>query len=114
LMEEGLAGKVVVTGQDAELAAVQRVAAGTQTMTGYKPVKKLAELAAETSLKMAKGGIIVAGSRVPHGKIDGPAIGADVVAVDKNNLVETVIKDGFHPFDDVYRSVPESARPRKP
>ena len=37
LSEEGLAGKVVVIGQDAELVAIQRIAAGTQTATIYKP-----------------------------------------------------------------------------
>ncbi|MDE2490302.1 MAG: substrate-binding domain-containing protein, partial [Elusimicrobia bacterium] len=38
LSEEGLAGKVAVAGQDAELVACQRIAAGTQTLTIYKPV----------------------------------------------------------------------------
>ena len=43
LIEEGLAGKVIVTGQDADLAACQRIVAGTQSMTIYKPLKQLAE-----------------------------------------------------------------------
>src|SRR5262249_20381376 len=112
LTEEGLAGSVLVTGQDAELAAVQRVAAGTQTMTVYKPVRRLAELAADAALKLAKGGVVVARGRINNGKLDVPTILADVVAVDKNNLVATVIKDGFHAYDEVYQGVPESARPR--
>jgi D-xylose transport system substrate-binding protein len=46
LAEEGLAGKVLVTGQDAELAACQRIIAGTQSMTIYKPLSRLANQAA--------------------------------------------------------------------
>src|SRR5437660_9053619 len=38
----GLAGKVLVTGQDAQRDAVQRIVKGTQTMTIYKPIVALA------------------------------------------------------------------------
>jgi D-xylose transport system substrate-binding protein len=114
LTEEGLSGKILVTGQDAELAAVQRIAAGTQTMTIYKPLKKLALAAAETAVKMATGGVIVARSSTPNGKIDVPSVLADVIPVDKGNLVESIVKDGFHSYDDVFRGVPESQRPRRP
>ena len=37
-----------------------------------------------------------------------------VIAVDKNNMVDTVVKDGFQPFDQIYRGVPEEQRPKKP
>ena len=47
LKEAGLAGKVAVTGQDADLVACQRILAGTQSMTVYKPVHHLARRAAE-------------------------------------------------------------------
>ena len=46
LTEAKLAGKVAVSGQDAELGACQRIVAGTQTMTVYKPLKPLARMAA--------------------------------------------------------------------
>ncbi len=51
LTEAGLAGKVLVTGQDAELAACQRIVAGTQTMTIYKPLAKLANGCAELAVQ---------------------------------------------------------------
>ena len=54
LGEQKLAGKVLVTGQDADLAACQRIVAGTQTMTVYKPIKALAYKAAEVAVQMAK------------------------------------------------------------
>ena len=52
---QGLAGKVIVTGQDAELAALQRIAKGTQSMTVYKPIQPLAYGAVELAVKLAKG-----------------------------------------------------------
>ncbi|MGH7945985.1 MAG: sugar ABC transporter substrate-binding protein, partial [Opitutaceae bacterium] len=55
LIEEGLAGKVLVTGQDADLAACQRILRGTQAMTVYKPLKHLAHLAARVAVDVAKG-----------------------------------------------------------
>jgi len=55
LIEEGLAGKIIVTGQDAELPACQRIVNGTQAMTIYKPLKNLAQRAAELSVKLARG-----------------------------------------------------------
>jgi D-xylose transport system substrate-binding protein len=54
LTEAGLAGKVIVSGQDADLAACQRVVAGTQTMTVYKPIWLLAKRAADAALLLAR------------------------------------------------------------
>src|SRR6185503_17193261 len=48
-------GKVPVTGQDAELAAIQRIIAGEQYVTIYKPIKPLAEKAAEWAVGLTKG-----------------------------------------------------------
>lgn len=114
LVEEGLAGKIVVTGQDAELAACQRIAGGTQAMTVYKPIKRLATSAAELAVQMARGKPIVARDVVNNGKIDVPSVLCEIIAVERSNLVETVIRDGFHSYDDVFRSVPEAERPPRP
>lgn len=105
LTEEGIAGKVIVTGQDAELAALQRIAAGTQTMTIYKPLKILTSNAATAAVKLAKREVIVARDVVNNGKLDVPAILSDTTAVDKSNLEATVIKDGFHSKDEIYRGI---------
>ena len=40
--------------------------------------------------------------------------GHEVMVVDKDNLMSTVIKDGYASFEDVYKNVPESDRPKKP
>ena len=96
LMEEGLAGKVLVTGQDADLAACQRIRRGTQTMSVYKPLGKLAERAAEVAVDLARRRIVVAEATVNNGIRDVPALLEEIVVVDRTNLEDTVIKDGFH------------------
>lgn len=106
LSEEGLAGKVLVTGQDAELSACQRIANGTQAMTIYKPVARLAKQAAETALNLARGKPVIAANKINNGQVDVPSILLDVVVVTKYNLMDTVIKDGFHRKSDVFRGAP--------
>ncbi len=95
LIEEGLAGKVIVTGQDADLAGCQRIVAGTQTMTVYKPLKILATQAADLAVKLASGRPIIAKEESDNGKTKVPSIFLPIVAVTKENLRETVVKDGF-------------------
>lgn len=111
---QGLAGKVVISGQDADLAAVQRIAEGTQTMTVYKPIKTIAEKSAEVAVQLAKGETPASDSTVNNGKIDVPFIKLDPIKVGKENILDTVIKDKFHSYDDVYKNVPESERPARP
>ncbi|GAX91684.1 D-xylose ABC transporter substrate-binding protein [Effusibacillus lacus] len=103
LTAQGLAGKVPVSGQDAELAALQRIVKGTQTMTVYKPLKKLAEKAAELAVQMGKGEKVQADKKLNNGKIDVPSILLDPIAVTKDNIEQTVIADGFHKKEDIYK-----------
>lgn len=103
LIEEGLAGKVLVTGQDADLAACQRIAAGIQSMTIYKPLKLLAEQAAETAVKMARRKPVVATGTLDNGKVLVPTAQVDIIAVTKENLRETVVKDGFHAEAEIFK-----------
>ena len=114
LLEAGLAGKVIVTGQDAELAAAQRIARGTQSMSIYKPLKILASQGAEAAYKLATGKPIIATRTVDNGKIEVPSILNDIYIADKKNMVSRVIKDGFQKYDEVYQGVPASQRPPKP
>lgn len=108
LREEGLSGgQVLVTGQDAELVACQRIVTGEQSMTIYKPVHLLAARGAEVAVNMAKGKPVIARDTVNNGAIDVPAIFHDVITVTKANIDQTVIADGFHPREQVYVS-PES------
>lgn len=103
LAEWGLTGKVPVAGQDAELAAAQRIVQGTQTMTVYKPIRQLAEVAAELAVMMAKGETPRADRLVNNGKIDVPSVLLTPIAVDAANIDETIIADGFHSREEVYQ-----------
>ena len=114
LEKKGLAGKILVTGQDAALDGLQRIAQGTQTMTVYKPIVPLATQAVEAAIKLARkeplNTIMFRNDVI--GK-DVPAILLEVTVVDKDNLMTTVIKDGYAKYEDVYKNVPEGQRPAK-
>jgi len=97
-----LAGKVLVTGQDAQKDAVQRIVKGTQTMTIYKPIQPLAFGAVEAAVKLARKERVDAGDRINNGKIDVPAILLLPIVVDKSNVDATVIKDGYHKREEIY------------
>lgn len=111
LEEQKLAGKVLVSGQDADLAAVQRVAEGTQSMTIYKPIVPLASKAAEAAVALAKGQKVETVMTVNNGSRDVPSILLDPVVVDRGNIVDTVVKDGFLKMDDIYRNIPRAKWP---
>ena len=98
----GLAGKVPVAGQDAELAGIQRIVQGTQTMTVYKPIKTLAKETAELVVGLAKGEEIAINRKINNGKIEVPAVFLYPIQVNDSNLEETVIADGFHSEEDIY------------
>lgn len=98
----GLAGKVLVTGQDAQKDAVQRIVRGTQTMTVYKPIRPLAYGAVDAAIQLAKKQPVAAPDKINNGKKDVPAILLTPIAVDKSNVDATVIKDGYHSHADIY------------
>ena len=102
LIEEGLAGKIIVTGQDADLAACQRIVHGTQTMTVYKPLTLLANQAAEIAVKLAQRKPIIARDETDNAKMKVPSILLDIIAVTKENMMDTVVKDGFRKKEEVY------------
>ena len=108
-----LVGKVLITGQDAELAACQRIARGEQTMTIYKPIQPLAFSAVDNALKLAHKEKIDAPDHINNGKIDVPAVLQTPVAVDKDNMVDTVIKDGYHTMEEVYQGIPKDKWPKQ-
>src|SRR5437868_1246116 len=108
-----LVGKVLVTGQDASLDAVQRVVEGKQTMTIYKPIQPLAFSAVDSAIKLARGEKIDAKDKINNGKNDVPSILQEPIVLDKNNVMQTVIKDGYHKLEDVYKNVPKEQWPKQ-
>ena len=101
LSEEGIAGKVLVTGQDADLAACQRIMRGTQSMTVYKPLKNLATLAARVAVQVAKGEKPATTGTLDNGAKQVPSVFEKIVSVDKENMTATVVADGFHKADEL-------------
>lgn len=100
-----LRGKVPVSGQDADLAACQRIMEGTQSMTVYKPVKLLATRAAEAAVAFAnKQPLPGEIQKVHNGRKDVPSILFSPTVVDQANLKSTVIADGFQSEAEIYKT----------
>jgi D-xylose transport system substrate-binding protein len=95
---------IPVTGQDAELAAIQRILIGEQYMTVYKAIKPEAEAAAELAVALLRGedppGGLVNGE-VPNGMKDVPSVLLEPVAVTKDNINDTIVKDEFWPVNEI-------------
>ncbi|HEY3975230.1 MAG TPA: substrate-binding domain-containing protein [Candidatus Sulfotelmatobacter sp.] len=106
LREHNLAGKVPVSGQDADLAAVICIAQGTQTMTVYKSIPNEAATAAEAAVHLAKGEKTDAGATLGNGKTNVPAILLSPVLVTRDNIKATVVKDGFQTLKEINLGLP--------
>jgi D-xylose transport system substrate-binding protein len=92
-----------VTGQDAELAGVQRILAGEQLMTVYQPIKDIAETSAELAVPLAQGeqpAPDLAPDEVDNGAEKVPSALLDTIAIDKDN-VDVLIDDGFLDVGDI-------------
>jgi D-xylose transport system substrate-binding protein len=101
------------TGQDAELAAIQRILAGEQYMTIYKPIRPEAEAAAELAVNLVNGNKSAADALAKttenNGQKDVPSIIFDPVVVTKDNVKDTIVKDNFHPVDQLCSGAAASA-----
>ncbi|AOX15994.1 D-xylose ABC transporter substrate-binding protein [Kozakia baliensis] len=95
LQAQGLAGKTAVCGQDADLAAIQRIQAGTQTMTVYKPLKLIATTAANMAVQLAKGETPAYTSKLNNGKKDVDTVLLTPMPLTKANVGQ-VVKDGYY------------------
>jgi D-xylose transport system substrate-binding protein len=88
-----------VTGQDAELAGIQRILTGEQYMTVYKAIKPEAEAAAQLAYDLMAGTTVPTsmtnGATTNNGSIDVPSVLLTPVAVTKDNIASTVVADGF-------------------
>ena len=79
-------------------------------MTVYKPVERLAVLAAECTVKLAKGQPLENVSKFNDGKHEIPYIAIEPVGVFKENIDEIIINSGFHQHDEVYMNVAGSKK----
>jgi D-xylose transport system substrate-binding protein len=100
LAAQNLAGKVPISGQDADLAAVKRVIAGTQTVTVYKPLKLIASEAAKLTVQLVKGEKPAFNAELDNGTKKVPSLLLTPIALTKDNI-DTVVKDGFYTKEQV-------------
>lgn len=111
LKSQNLTAKVLVTGQDAELIALQRIAQGEQTMTIYKPIQPLAYGAVDAAIKLAKKESVTATDKIKAVNKEIPSLLFEPQTIDKSSLAN-VIKDGYHSAEDIYKNVPADQRPK--
>lgn len=109
LAEKRLAGDILVSGQDADLEACQRIVEGTQLMTVYKPVEKLAQRAAECTVQLILEDTVTGGDveTIDDGKNMVPYVTIQPISVSDDNLNEVIIDGGFHMKEDVYLNAPD-------
>jgi D-xylose transport system substrate-binding protein len=109
---QNLAGKVLVSGQDADLASLQQIVLGKQTMTVYKPIQPLAYAAVDSAIKLARGEKIDTPDSIDNSFKKVPSILLEPIAVDKNNIVSTVVKDGYQTLEKICATVPPEKCPK--
>ncbi|MET9607782.1 substrate-binding domain-containing protein [Streptomyces sp. NPDC006512] len=104
LKAAGLSPLPPVTGQDAELAGVQRIVSGEQFMSVYKPYAPEATAAAEMAVALAKGEKIdgIINQKVDSPTLKGvPSVLIPVVSLTKANIKDTVVKDGVYTVEEI-------------
>lgn len=116
LSEQRLAGKVIVTGLDADLAACQRIVEGTQSMTIYRRFKKLGQMTIDVAVNLARGQVPSGNiTKVNNGKHDVPSILLndvnDMFGVEANNM-NILIKDNWLKVNEIYKNIPKDKWPQ--
>lgn len=99
--EKRRAGSIPIVGQDADLDACQRIVEGTQTMTVYKPIERLAREAAGCAVRLARDSFN-SELTMNDGTYDVPYVSIDPMMVNKDNIDSIIIGSGFHLREDVY------------
>ncbi|RFP08688.1 MULTISPECIES: D-xylose ABC transporter substrate-binding protein [unclassified Duganella] len=95
LASQKLDGKVAVSGQDADLAAVRRVIAGSQTMTVYKPLKLIASEAAKLSIQLVRNEKPAYNAEYQNGFKQVSTLLLKPTMLTKANI-DLVVTDGFY------------------
>ncbi|MFS0732459.1 substrate-binding domain-containing protein [Microbacterium sp. 1P10UB] len=97
LKAAGVAPLPLVTGQDAELAAIQRLVTGDQYMTVYKAIRQQAERAADVAVALARGETVTA----PTEQDGIPTTLLEPVAVTVDDILATVVADGVWSVQEI-------------
>jgi D-xylose transport system substrate-binding protein len=119
---QGLAGKVPISGQDATADGCNSIVKGELTVTILKDIRDLSPLAVELTDKLLKGQPVEGLKEYTMAELtNDPTKQGNVMSlflpvqqVDKNNVYDLCVKNGFQSYDDVYRDIPEDQRPPRP
>jgi D-xylose transport system substrate-binding protein len=110
LQQANLAGKVLVTGQDATVAGIQNILLGNQSMTVYKAIPKEANAAAQLAAALSAGSSTASLTNgATTATQDGgnlPSVLETPVSVDKSNIASTVLADGYVTKAEICANVP--------
>jgi len=108
-LSEHRINNVAVSGQDADIAACQRIVENKQAITVYKPITQLAKYAAECACILAMGkpniSIITGNNKIDNGYGEIPVLWLDPQVVTKDNIEDVIIKNGFHTREEIYRNI---------
>jgi D-xylose transport system substrate-binding protein len=110
---QNLAGKVLVSGQDADLPSLRLIVLGKQTMTIYKPIQPLAFSAVDSAVKLARGEKVDTTATIDNAFKKVPSILQEPIAVDKSNMVSTIVKDGYQTLAKICEGVPADQCPKQ-
>jgi D-xylose transport system substrate-binding protein len=108
---QGLTGKVVITGMDAQIDGLQRIAQGEQSMTVYKPLQPLVYATIDAAIKLAKGEKLETTKTMKGVNKEIPFVFIEPKVVDKSNLMD-IVKDGYQKYEDIFVNVPADKRPK--
>jgi ABC-type xylose transport system, periplasmic component len=102
LEEQGLAGKVIVTGQDGTVDAIKRIINGTQSMTVLKDTRKLGKVAIDSAIRLANDQYVEPNTTVYNGAMDVPSVIIPPELITRNNIADAIINSGFLKSEEIY------------
>lgn len=106
LKKYGLDGKVIVTGQDAQIESCRKIVEGTQHLTLYHPLKDIAYKAAEVAIDIVNGVKLEKKYNITYvnnGFEDVPTVQINSIPVTKENIDEVLIESGFYKREEIYQ-----------
>lgn len=103
--EAGLDYDVILTGQDAEIAAVRAINQGKMSLTVYKSINTIAAASVDLAIKLAKNQKVTGvTATIDNGRKEVPTMMLKPVAVTKDNIREVLIADKFFTEEQIYGS----------
>ena len=122
LSAQGLAGKVPISGQDATADGCNSIVKGELTVSILKDIRNLSPIAVDMADNLLNGKPVEGLEEFTMAELTNDdskqgnvkALFLPVEQVNKDNVFDLCVKNGFQSYDDVYRDVPEDQRPPKP